>query len=66
MSKEVYAKVGKTAKSGIHIYSTLAIANAAASRGHKPRHVILGDEGDYLVVTPAVGARIVKAGYQYA
>jgi len=37
-----------------------------ADRCHKPHRVILGDDQQFWVVTPAEASRLVKAGYEYA
>lgn len=64
--KNHYAKVGQTFRSSIGLYRKYHNALSAKNHCKKPHVVVLGEEGDYLLVTYAVAERLVRAGYQYA
>lgn len=65
-AKVNYAAIGQTFKSNIGIYANLENAQGAQAKCRKPHSIILGDSGHYVLVTRAVGERLVNAGYQYA
>lgn len=50
----------------VEIYSTLTLAQSAASMAVKSLWVMLGDSGKFWVATPADCARLERAGYDFA
>lgn len=63
--KQLLAKVGGTSRSGIGLYTKLSNAQSAAFGGKKPQRVMQTEGGYYAVVSPAVAAKLEKAGYEY-
>ena len=46
------------------IFRNGALAQSYAQRNIKPRRVVLGNAGEYLVVTNGDAMRLVRAGYE--
>ncbi|MGB2694774.1 MAG: hypothetical protein WBD55_06245 [Dehalococcoidia bacterium] len=47
-------------------FNTYGAAKSFADRATKIVMLVLGDDGLIWAVTPAVGERLVRAGYEYA
>lgn len=64
MSKEYYAKTAKVPKSNVFVFSNRQTAERFAR--NSKQHIILGDNDDYVVTTPAAASKLRREGYQYA